>query len=153
MKQFLEQSLILEEAPSEEKESQNLSDLTKDLSVLISSLNRHECANFYGELITKIRTLIYSYVKEQQNSKLSPVHKYLYLLYDLFQKIAEYSFMNKNFFLNFLYKRIFSYYNPLEPNQNNNIMLINDIIVHLCTENKRPIFYHCINYIVNMYFF
>ena len=153
MKQFLEQSLILEEAPSEEKESQNLSDLTKDLSVLISSLNRHECANFYGELITKIRTLIYSYVKEQQNSKLSPVHKYLYLLYDLFQKIAEYSFMNKNFFLNFLYKRIFSYYNPLEPNQNDNIMLINDIIVHLCTENKRPIFYHCINYIVNMYFF
>ena len=119
--------LIIRENTSEEKELLNLTNLTQDLNIQIDALISHEISNFYDDLITKTRSLIYTYVLDQINTICSPVQKYLFLLHDLFEKLSGVSFMNEKYLMNFLYKRIFLFYNSLNA-QDNIIMIINDSI-------------------------
>ena len=139
------------EINSEESELINLSNLTEDLLIDISNLYHHSSPNFYEELITKIRSLVYSYILDQENSICSPVQKYIYLLYTLYNGISTLSFMDKKFFLSFLFKRIFLFYNSINSQQYDNIMIINDSIVNLCKDEITPIVYHCLNLIVNKF--
>ena len=144
--------LIIRENTSEEKELLNLTNLTQDLNIQIDALISHEISNFYDDLITKTRSLIYTYVLDQTNTICSPVQKYLFLLHDLFEKLSGVSFMNEKYLMNFLYKRIFLFYNSLNAQEDNNIMIINDSIINLCKE-ETPIIYHCLNLIVNKFIF
>ena len=145
--------LDFKESSSEERELLNLSSLKEDLSILINNLKKGEISNFYDELIAKIRSLIYNYVIEKSNTICSPVQKYLFLLYKLYEELLRVSFLNEKFLINFLYKRILLFFDSLHPEEYNNIMIINDSIINLCKDNITPIITHCLNLIVNKYIF
>ena len=149
----IEEFLTFRDKPSEERELLSLSSLIEDLIDKDCQHSVGQSKNFYEELTTRIRSLIYSFVLEKSNSICSSVHKYCYLLYKLYQSLSNVSFTNPNFLVNFLFKRIFLFQNMLNSEECNNIMVINDNIINLCNEEKKPIIYHCINLIVNIFIF
>ena len=145
--------LTISEKNPEERELLSLSSLAKDLSLQINYLNLNQATNFYDELTAKIRSLIYNYIPQQESNICNPVQRYLFLLYDLFKKLSNVSFMNKKFLLNFLYKRIIQFYNPLISQDMNNTIIINDVLMNLCKDRIKPIVHYCLNYIVNKFIF
>ena len=145
--------LTISEKNPEERELLSLSSLAKDLSLQINYLNLNQATNFYDELTAKIRSLIYNYIPQQESNICNPVQRYLFLLYDLFKKLSNVSFMNKKFLLNFLYKRIIQFYNPLISQDMNNTIIINDALMNLCKDRIKPIVHYCLNYIVNKFIF
>ena len=145
--------LDIKERIPEEKELLNLCSLTKDLSIQLIHLKGKESTGFYEELTTKIRSLIYEYVLKQENTKCSLLQKYLYLLFELYRNLSNASFMNKRFFLNFLYKRIFSFYNSLNSQDYAKTMIINEHITNLSKGQLKPIIHHCLNLMVNKFIF
>ena len=148
-----EESFILSEETPEEKELLSLSPLLKDFDIQINLLSHHESKNFYGELTTKIRSLIYEYIKKQGTSSCSPIHKYLYLFYTLYQELSDVSFMKPNFLINFLFKRIFLFFNSLNSKDFGNIKVINASLDNLCRDQLKCIIYHCMNLLVNKFIF
>jgi hypothetical protein len=148
-----EESFILSEETPEEKELLSLSPLLKDFDIQIKLLSHHESKNFYGELTAKIRSLIYEYIKKQGTSSCSPIHKYLYLFYTLYQELSDVSFMKPNFLINFLFKRIFLFFNSLNSKDFGNIKVINASLDNLCRDQLKCIIYHCMNLLVNKFIF
>ena len=153
MSNYLKDALTIKNENSEESELLNLSTYTKNLFIKVSCLNMDKIENFYGGLITKLRSLIYEYVLDKQNTICSPMHKYLYLLYELYQKLSEITFMNKKFLINFLFKRIFLFYDALHSQECNNVMIINDSIINNCKGEITPIIEYCLYSIVNKFIF
>ena len=153
MSNYLKYALTIQNEKSEERELLKLSTYIKSLFIKISCLNMDMTENFYGGLITKLRSLIYEYVLEKQNTICSPMHKYLYLLYELYQKLSEITFMNKKFLINFLFKRIFLFYDALHSQECNNVMIINDSIINICKGEITPIIEYCSYSIVNKFIF
>ena len=153
MSNYLKYALTIQNENSEERELLKLSTYIKSLFIKISCLNMDMTENFYGGLITKLRSLIYEYVLEKQNTICSPMHKYLYLLYELYQKLSEITFMNKKFLINFLFKRIFLFYDALHSQECNNVMIINDSIINICKGEITPIIEYCSYSIVNKFIF
>ena len=153
MSNYLKYALTIQNENSEERELLKLSTYIKSLFIKISCLNMDMTENFYGGLITKLRSLIYEYVLEKQNTICSPMHKYLYLLYELYQKLSEITFMNKKFLINFLFKRIFLFYDALHSQECNNVMIINDSIINNCKGEITPIIEYCLYSIVNKFIF
>jgi len=143
----------LRERTPEERELLKLSNLLKDIIRLKNSLISHQAQNFYEELNTKIRSLIYKYIQEQQNSLFSQEQKYLHLFYKLFKLLWNFTFMNQQCLINFLFKRIFSFYNSLNSSGDNNSMLLDDTNIYLFKQNIKPAIYHCLNLFVNKYLF
>ena len=139
MSNYLKYALTIQNENSEERELLKLSTYIKSLFIKISCLNMDMTENFYGGLITKLRSLIYEYVLDKQNTMCSPMHKCLYLLYELYQKLSEITFMNKKFLINFLFKRIFLFYDALHSQECNNVMIINDSIINICKGEITPI--------------
>ena len=150
---YLDDFLEIKEMSSEEREIIQIDSLTEDLYLYIKLLKRGESKNFFDELIIKIRALINNYVLDEKNTICSPIQKYLYLLYHLYNLLSYSSFLNQKYLLNFLYKRIFLFYDSINAQNNNNIMIINNSILNLCKEKNEPILTHCINLIVNKYIF
>ena len=153
MSNYLKDALTIKNENSEESELLNLSTYIKSLFIKVSCLNMDKIENFYGGLITKLRSLIYEYVLDKQNTICSPMHKYLYLLYELYQKLSEITFMNKKFLINFLFKRIFLFYDALHSQECNNVMIINDSIINICKGEITPIIEYCSYSIVNKFIF
>ena len=145
----LDDFLDIKDSSSEERELTNLTIISKDLYSHLNFLKKGGSTNFYDELIAKIRSLIYNYVLEQQNIICSPIQKYLFLLYHLYQKLLDISFLNKKFLMNFLFKRIFLFFDSIHMNEYNNIIIINDSILNLCKDKTEPIIIHFLNLIIN----
>ena len=152
MKFNLDDFLDIKEDNSEERELLNLSKISLDIYIKIDKLKEGNQEYFYDELIARIRSLIYNYILEKQNTICSPNHKFLYLLYDLYNQLLGESFMNQKFLMNFLYKRILSFYDSIHS-KDSNIMIINDSILNLCKNQITPIIIHCLNLIVNKFIF
>ena len=152
MKFNLDDFLDIKEENTEERELLNLSKINLDLYIKIGELKEGNQEYFYDELIARIRSLIYNYILEKQNTICSPNHKFLYLLYDLYNQLLGESFMNQKFLMNFLYKRILSFYDSIHS-KDSNIMIINDSILNLCKNQINPIIIHCLNLIVNKFIF
>ena len=149
----LEEFLDFKDNSSEERELTNLSILNKDFYLHLNFLKKGKSINFYDELIAKIRSLIYNYVLEQQNIICSPIQKYLFLFYNLYQKLLDVSFLNNKFLLIFLFKRIFLFFDSLHMEEYNNIIIINDSILNLCKDKIEPIIIHFLYLIINKYIF
>ena len=143
----------LRERTPEERELLKLSNLLKDIIRLKNSLVSHQTQNFYEELNTKIRSLIYKYIQEQQNSLFSQEKKHLHLFYKLFKLLWNFTFMNQQCLINFLFKRIFSFYNSLNSSEDKDILLLDDTNIYLFRRNLEPIIYHCLNLFVNKFLF
>ena len=152
MKFNLDDFLDIKEDNTEERELLSLSKINLDIYIKIGELKEGTQEYFYDELIAKIRSLIYNYVLDKQNMICSPNHKFLYLLYDLYNQLLGKSFMNQKFLMNFLYKRILLFYDSIHP-KDSNIMAINDSILNLCKNQITPILLHCLNLIVNKFIF
>ena len=144
--------LELKEISSEERELIKISDLNKDLYNYIDELKIGFQENFFDELISKISSLIHNYVQNQENSICPPIQKYLYLIYDLYHNLLDVTFLNEKFFMCFLFKRIFLFYDSIHQDYSN-INIFNDSILNLCKEKINPIFIHCLNLIVNKFIF
>ena len=145
--------LDIKENNFEENELENLLFLSNDLPLRINKLRRKNSPNFYDELIAEIRSLIYNYVTDNQNTICSPVHKYLFLLYYLYKTLLEDSFLNEKFLMNFLFKRIFLFYDSIHPPNYDNILIFNNGILNLCKDKIWPIEVHCLYVIVNKFIF
>ena len=152
MKFDLDDFLDIREENSEERELMNLSKINLDIYIKIDKLKEGNQEYFYDELIAKIRSSIYNYILEKQNTICSPNHKFLYLLYDLYNQLLGESFLNRKFLMNFLYKRILLFYDSIHS-EDSNIMIINDSILNLCKNQITPIIIHCLNLIVNKFIF
>lgn len=152
MKFNLDDFLDIQEENSEERELINLSKINLDLYIKIDELKEINQEYFYDELVSKIRSLVYNYILEKQNTICSQSHKFLYLLYDLYNRLLGKSFMNQTFLITFLYKRLLLFYNSLHP-KDSNVKIINDTILNLCKNQITPIIMHCLNLIVNKFIF
>ena len=153
MNQISDEFLKLFEETDQEKELLSLVPMLKDLDVQIYCLTLNESKNFYGELVTKIRSLIYNWVKGPQRNNCSQIHKYLYLFYQLNAKLSKVSFMNPEFLINFLFKRIFLFYNSINPEEISDSNAINEGIRSLCRNRLKPLVYHGMNFLVNKFIF
>ena len=149
----LDDYLNIKESNAEKKELLQLSSLAEDLFIHIINLKKGEISNFYEELITKMRLIIHNYVKDEFNTICSPIQKYLFLLFKLYENLIGVSFMNDKFLMNFLYNRILLFYDSLHSEDYNNIIIINDSMLNLCIGDITPIIIHCLNLIVNKYIF
>ena len=151
----LEDFFELEKGNSkEEKELLNLTKINLDLYSKIGKLKEGNQVSFYDELILQICSLKEKYImkNQSQNNECSPSHKFIYLFYELYNRLLGYSFMNKDFLMNFLYKTISLNYEPIDP-KDSDIKIINDSISQLCKTNNTAIIKHCLNLIVNKYIF
>jgi hypothetical protein len=115
--------------------------INSNLYSKISKLKERNC--FFDELILQICVLREKYIlkKENKNNKCAANHKFLYLFYDLNNKLLDESFMDKNFLLNFLYQAILVYYDAIHT-KNSNFKIINESIINLCKNNNTPIVNH-----------
>ena len=145
--------IAIREKTPEELELSSLKNLMRDINTKILFLSQRKSAAFYGELSTAIRSLLNNYVLEEKNPICSPVHKCLFLFYQLYKRFSTKSFMDKNFLLNFIFKRIFLFYNSLNFPGINNLVVINDNIINLCKKPIMPIIHYCLNIIVNKFIF
>ena len=150
----LNDMLTIQYENQEEKQLLNLSKYIDDLLIEMEDFNMHNYDNFYGDLIKKIRAFISNYVLEKQNSICSPIQQFLFFLARLYHKLSKISFMNKQFLINFLIKRIFLFHDFLYSQDYNDIMIINDKII-MCYHNNDiiPIVEHCIYLIVNTFIY
>ena len=153
MNQISEDFLTIGEETDQEKELLSLDPMFKDLDVQIYCLSLNESKNFYGELVTRIRSLIYNCVKAPPSNNCSQIHRYLYLFFQLYAKLSKVSFMNPEFLINFLFSRIFPFYNSINPEEINDINAINEGIINLCKDQLKPVVYHSINFLVNKFIF
>jgi len=144
--------LHIQEDNSEERELINLSRINLDQCLKIDELKEGNQEYHYDELTAKIRSLIYNYILDNQNTICSPNHKFLNLFYDLYNRLLQKSFMNEKFLMNFLYKRILLFYDSIHP-KDSNVMIINDGILNLCKDEISPILIHCLNIVVNKFIF
>ena len=145
--------LSINDEPPEEKELTSLKPLMKELKTKISWLMRGISDTFYDDLSSTIRSLLNNYVLEEKDSKSSPVHKYLYLFCKIYEELKEITFMDQNYLINYLFKRIFLFHNTINSNGFNNIMAIKDSITSLSKAQITPIIHHCLNIIVNKFIF
>ena len=150
---YLNDFLEVKEISSEEREIMQLNSLSEDLYLQIKLLKNGESKNFFDELIIKIRALINNYVLDEKSTICSPIQKYIFLLYHLYKLLLDSSFLNQKYLLNFLFKRIFLFYDSINPENYNHILIINNSILNLCKGKIEPILTQCINLIVNKYIF
>ena len=150
---LLDNFLYYEKTGSEEEEIIQLSFLEEKINIHINSHKNEQNKNFFEELIVLIRYLIYNYILDKQSKICSPVQKYLFLLYELYNKFSKTSFLNDKYLKNFLFKRIFFIYDSINPQNYNNIIIINSSIIKLCKQRIEPIITYCLNLIVNKYIF
>ncbi len=122
---------IRKKTPEELKLSSS-KNFMRDMNTKIIILSQRKSAAFFGELSTVIRSLLNNYVLDEKNQICFPVHKCLFLFHQLYKRLSTKSFMHKNFLINFLFKRIFLFYNSLNFPGINNIEVINDSIINLC---------------------
>ena len=145
--------LSINDEPPEEKELTSLKPLMKELKTKISWLMRGISDTFYEDLSSTIRSLLNNYVLEEKDSKSSPVYKYLYLFCKIYEELKEITFMDQNYLINYLFKRIFLFHNTINSKGFNNIMAIKDSITSLSKAQITPIIHHCLNIIVNKFIF
>ena len=112
---YLNDFLEVKEISSEEREIMQLNSLSEDLCLHIKLLKNGESKNFFDELIIKIRALINNYVLDEKSTICSPIQKYIFLLYHLYKLLLDSSFLNQKYLLNFLFKRIFLFYDSINP--------------------------------------
>ena len=137
MKSDLNDFPDVKEESSEKIELKTLSKIRLDLYLKIDELKKGTQEFFFDELIRKIRSLVCDYILGKQNSKFTPNQKFLFLFYDLFNRILTETFMDQKFLMNFLYKIILLFYDPIHP-KDSNVMIINDGILNLCKNQISP---------------
>jgi hypothetical protein len=128
--------------------------INSNLYSKISKLKEGNQLCFFDELMLQICVLREKYIlkKESENNICAANHKFLYLFYDIYDKLLDELIMDKNFLLNFLYQAILLYYDAIHT-KNSNFKIINESIINLCKNNNTPIVNHCLNLIVNKYIF
>ena len=149
----LEDFLKLTENDSEKKEINQYSSLTGKINLQIKLLKNGNNKNFFDELIVQIKSLIYNYVLAEDNADSSPVQRYLFLLYQLYNKLSDLTFLNDKYLINFLFRRIIPFCNSINPQNFNNIEIINSSIIKSCKVRIEPIITHCLNTIVNKFIY